>query len=122
MTQNTAVAELKTQISTKQQNKIDMITFIRNQISELGNALPSFITPERFVRVAATSIRRNPKLAQCTQMSLLCALFQSAQLGLEPDVEGQAYLIPYDSAKYVDGKPAAISGKVKIKTHTATRF
>ena len=78
-----------------------MATFIRNQIDELGKALPSFITPERFVRIAVTSMRLNPKLAECSQMSILGALFQSAQLGLEPNIEGQAYLIPYNNSKQI---------------------
>lgn len=101
MAQNVAVTKLKAQVVKKQETKVDMATFIRNQITELGNALPSFITPERFVRVAVTSMRLNPKLSQCTQMSLLGALFQAAQLGLEPNIEGQAYLIPYYNSKQI---------------------
>ena len=97
MAQNLAVTKLKAKVATTQEKKVDMATFIRNQIEELGKALPSFITPERFIRVAVTSMRLNPKLAQCTQISVLAALFQAAQLGLEPNVEGQAYLIPYRS-------------------------
>src|SRR6185369_3570445 len=43
-----------------------------------------------------TSIQRTPKLLDCTQASLLAAVIQSAQLGLEPDgVIGHAYLVPY---------------------------
>ena len=93
------VAAIKNKVTTTQEKKTDIATFVRNQIDELGNALPSFISPERFVRVAVTSIRLNPKLGQCTQASLLGALFQSAQLGLEPNIEGQAYLIPYWNSK-----------------------
>jgi recombination protein RecT len=87
------LAAVKKQVVNTQDKKVDMATFIRNQISELGNALPTFMTPERFVRIAVTAIRLNPKLAQCTQMSLLGALFQSAQLGLEPNVEGQCLYV-----------------------------
>ena len=108
MVQNTAVTNLKQKVMSTQDKKVDMVTFVRNQISEFGNALPSFITPERFVRGVVTSMRLNPKLAQCTQMSLLGALFQAAQLGLEPDIEGQAYLIPYKNTKYVDGKKVTV--------------
>lgn len=108
MAQNTAVANLKQKIISTREKKVDMATFVRNQISEFGNALPSFITPERFVRVTVTSMRLNPKLTECTQMSILGALFQSAQLGLEPNIEGQAYLIPYNNTKYVDGKKVTV--------------
>ena len=101
MAQNLAVTKLKAKVATTQEKKVDMATFIRNQIEELGKALPSFITPERFIRVAVTSMRLNPKLAQCSQISVLAALFQAAQLGLEPNVEGQAYLIPYNNSKQI---------------------
>ncbi len=109
MAQNTAVTKVKAKVVATQEKKMDIATFIRNQIDELGNALPSFITPERFVRIAVTATRLNPKLTRCTQMSILGALFQSAQLGLEPNVEGQAYLIPYDNTKYVNGKKVVVT-------------
>ena len=101
MAQNLAVTKLKDKVILTENKKVDMATFIRNQIDELGKALPSFMTPERFVRIAVTSMRLNPKLAECTQMSILGALFQSAQLGLEPNIEGQAYLIPYNNSKQI---------------------
>ena len=108
MVQSTAVTKLKAKVATTQEKKVDMATFIRNQIGELGNALPSFISPERFVRVAVTAVRLNPKLGECTQASFLGALFQAAQLGLEPNVEGQAYLIPYSNTKYVNGRKTKV--------------
>ena len=62
---------------------------------QFATALPKHINTDRFVRIAITTIRQNPKLAQCSQESLLGALMVSAQLGLEPGVLGQCYLIPY---------------------------
>lgn len=62
---------------------------------QFATALPKHINTDRFVRIAITTIRQNPKLAQCSQESLLGALMISAQLGLEPGELGQCYLIPY---------------------------
>lgn len=62
---------------------------------QFATALPKHINSDRFVRIAITTIRQNPKLAQCSQESLLGALMISAQLGLEPGTLGQCYLIPY---------------------------
>jgi len=62
---------------------------------QFATALPKHINSDRFVRIAITTIRQNPKLAQCNLESLLGALMVSAQLGLEPGVLGQCYLIPY---------------------------
>jgi recombination protein RecT len=63
---------------------------------EIARALPKHLTADRLARIALTSIRQNPKLLGCDQMSLLAGVMQSAQLGLEPNTPlGEAYLIPY---------------------------
>lgn len=62
----------------------------------IAKALPKHITPERMLRVALTCLRTTPKLLNCEPMSIVKAVMQAAQLGLEPDgVLGHAYLIPY---------------------------
>lgn len=63
--------------------------------NELERALPQGMSADRLLRVALTQIRLNPKLGECNVPSLAAALLQSAQLGLEPGVLGQAYLVPY---------------------------
>lgn len=69
---------------------------IRDQQAGFSKALPASITAERFVRIAITSVRTNPKLAKCEPMSLLGALTLAAQLGLEPGGPlGHAYLVPF---------------------------
>lgn len=66
---------------------------VRDQIKL---ALPRHMTPERLLRIALTEVRRQPKLAECSQASLLSAVFSCAQLGLEPGGSlGHAYLVPY---------------------------
>lgn len=63
---------------------------------EIKKALPSVVTPERFIRMALSALNTTPKLQECTKMSFLAALMNAAQLGLEPNTSlGQAYLIPY---------------------------
>lgn len=63
---------------------------------QIAMALPKVMTPERFTRLVLTAISNQPKLAQCTPSSFYGAMFQAAQLGLEPNSPtGQAYLIPY---------------------------
>lgn len=66
---------------------------------QFATALPKHINSDRFVRIAITTIRQNPKLAKCSQESLLGALMVSAQLGLEPGTLGQCYLIPFENKK-----------------------
>ena len=74
---------------------VDMIKVLEPEIKK---ALPSVMTPERFMRMALSAINNTPKLAECTQISFLAALMNAAQLGLEPNTPlGQAYLIPYNN-------------------------
>lgn len=63
--------------------------------SQLMAALPSHLPVDRIVRAFFTVLSTTPKLYECTPRSLIGALIQSAQLGLEPGVLGHAYLVPY---------------------------
>ena len=63
---------------------------------QMQMALPRGMNADRILRIAMTALRQTPKLGACTPASFIGALFQSAQLGLEPSNGlGQAYLVPY---------------------------
>ena len=84
-----------TSVAKKENKSKTIFDVIQTGAKQFATALPKHINSDRFVRIAITTIRQNPKLAQCNQESLLGALMVSAQLGLEPGVLGQFYLIPY---------------------------
>lgn len=64
--------------------------------AQLEDVLPSRIDTDRFLRVVAKTIIENPKLMECTRLSLLSSIHTAAQLGLEPSgLLGSAYLVPY---------------------------
>ena len=66
--------------------------------SQIAAALPRHMTADRMARIVMTEIRRIPALGKCNQTSLVGAVMQCAQLGLEPGNSlGHAYLIPYGS-------------------------
>ena len=65
---------------------------------QFARALPKHISPERFARVAITALTRTPKLAECTQASLMKCLLDLSAMGLEPDGR-RAHLIPYENRK-----------------------
>lgn len=109
MAQNAAVTKLKTQIITRKDKAITIEEFVESKKLEISQILPANMTIDRFLRIAYTALRINPKLADCTPQSILGALFQAAQLGLEPNVEGQAYIIPYTNTKYVNGKKTYVT-------------
>jgi len=98
---STQLTEIKQQAVLLRQKSKPIEELIKGSLKELGKALPSHLNAERLVRIALTTIRLNPALIECTPESFLGALFQAAQLGLEPNIEGQAYLIPYTNSKKI---------------------
>lgn len=62
---------------------------------EIQKALPKHMNAERLARISLTVIRQTPQLLECTPVSLMAAVMQSAQLGLEPGLLGHCYIIPY---------------------------
>lgn len=86
----------ETKGETKLTKSMSITDMIKAMQPEIKKALPSVITPERFTRMAISSLNNTPELQQCTPISFLAALMNAAQLGLEPNtLLGHAYLIPY---------------------------
>jgi phage RecT family recombinase len=77
------------------QNPGDLKKYLETAKGALTAALPSHLNAERMMRLALTSFSTTPKLRQCTGQSILASLVIASQLGLEPGVRGQGYLIPY---------------------------
>ena len=64
-------------------------------LAQLRTALPSHFSAERMARLALTAFRTNRGLQNCTPSSIMAAVMSAAQLGLEPHVQGQCYLVPH---------------------------
>jgi len=72
-----------------------LVDMVNDMEAEFARALPLATSAKRFVRIALTTLRTNPKLMTCTAQSVLGGLMQAAQLGLEiSDVLGEAFLVP----------------------------
>jgi len=81
---------------TKLSKGMGIADLIKAMEPEIKKALPSFMTPERFTRMALSATNMSPDLLKCDQVTFLSALMSAAQLGLEPNTPlGQAYLIPF---------------------------
>lgn len=85
-----AVAPNKREIAFKELHNL-----FERSAAELKKVLPQGITPERIARVTLTACRKNPALLDCNKNSIIAAVFQASQLGLEIDSLGSAYLVPY---------------------------
>jgi recombination protein RecT len=71
--------------------------YLKAMTPAITEALPKSkgMDAERLSRITLTTIKQNPKLLECSIESLLGAVLQSAQLGLEPNLLGSCYFIPY---------------------------
>ena len=73
-----------------------IFNMLQRSRGQLQSALPAYMSPERMVRVAMTTIRSSRDLLACTPISLTKCLIQCAQLNLEPDpLLGHVYIVPY---------------------------
>lgn len=72
--------------------------------TEIGMALPAHLNADRMARIALTCFRQNPTLAECEPASVFAAVVMASQLGLEPGLMGQAYLIPFNKKVKRNGR------------------
>lgn len=70
-------------------------SLLKKMEPQMALCLPKHLSPSRLARIALTCLRQNPKLQQCDPTTFIASIMQAAQLGLEPGVLGQCYLIPY---------------------------
>jgi recombination protein RecT len=68
---------------------------INAMVPQFAKAMPKHMSPDRLARIALTAIRKNPTLGKCTPQSFFGSLMQCAALGLEPNLAGHAYLVPF---------------------------
>lgn len=94
---------------TKQTKTADRTSTVGQLLAEMQPAfarvLPQHLKPEQFMRVALTSVRKNPRLAACDPVSLMAAVMDAAQCGLLIDgILGQGHLVPFKrEAVFVPG-------------------
>jgi recombination protein RecT len=71
--------------------------FIKHK-DQIAMALPQHLTADRMTRLVMTEIRKTPKLGLCDPYSLLGAVVQASQLGLEVgSFLGHVHLIPFEN-------------------------
>jgi recombination protein RecT len=64
--------------------------------ASMAMVVPKHVTPERLIKLALVAASRTPKLLQCTAASVVQAVMQAAQLGLEfGGSMPEGHLVPY---------------------------
>jgi recombination protein RecT len=88
------------QVATKPKTPQQLVgDYLQKMMPSMQQVLPKHMDAERMSRIALNVIRTNPLLLQCNVPSLMGAVMESAKLGLEPGLLGQAYILPYKNFK-----------------------
>ena len=100
----TSLESLRAAVPAKVEAPTNFPGMLKAYQQEIARALPRHLNPDRMCRIALTEFRKNPSLGKCDPKSVFAAIIMSSQLGLEPGVMGQSYLIPYrDECTFVPG-------------------
>lgn len=74
-------------------------TLIASQFKAIQSLVPKHVTPERLARLGMNAATRNPKLFDCAPETMVGAIVNCAALGLEPNLIGHAYILPFYNGK-----------------------
>ncbi|CEI81264.1 recombination and repair protein RecT [Oceanobacillus oncorhynchi] len=99
--------EMKNQMAAKKNNSGAVATdkpktiedYLKQMAPAMSQALPKHMDVDRLLRLTMTTIRTTPELKKADPGSLLGGVMQAAQLGLEPGLLGQCYLLPFKNNK-----------------------
>lgn len=75
---------------------------LKENWGKIAAVMPSAMSEERMFQLAVSAYNSEPKLAQCSSVSLLSCVMKCAALGLEPsavDGLGRAYILPFKNRK-----------------------
>jgi len=73
---------------------------LQQKRGEIAKMLPKHINADRLLKVAQIAATTTPALLECDVASLVGAIAQCAQMGLEPNtVLGHAYLVPFNARR-----------------------
>lgn len=99
-----ATAEsVKNQLANKKQGtssqqpsfELQLKNQFNNQFKAIQSIVPKHLTPERLIRVGMNAVSRNPRLMECTPESIVGAVVNCGVLGVEPNLIGHAYIVPF---------------------------
>lgn len=96
-TQQTEPAPPNTEkgLTVRQKQAATIERLMEDRSAKLLQVMPKGMDPDRFMRTTLTAISRDPKLLDCTPESLVIAIFEAAECGINPTGSlGRGYLVP----------------------------
>lgn len=83
----------------KRADRVDEFRELMNRpkfVQNLSKISPRHLHADRIVRMAMTTLQRQPDLLKCTAQSVLGCIITASQIGLEIDAtSAQAYMVPF---------------------------
>lgn len=71
-------------------------SLLEKQLPSIALVCPAGMSPKRLTRITLNALARNPYLLRCDPKSIIQAVTQSAELGLElGGVLGESYIVPF---------------------------
>jgi recombination protein RecT len=83
-------------VALREQKIANVGSYLDRLAPAMSKVLPKHLNAERMARIALVVVRKDPKLADCIPESFAGSLLTAAALGLEPGVNGECYLVPYN--------------------------
>lgn len=88
------------QLNTNTDQVKGLSSFLNRGMPSLQAVASQIITPERMVRLVCAAASKDKKLLDCTHLSILRSMMQSAELGLEVcSGKNEGYLVPRWNSK-----------------------
>lgn len=95
-----ATGQAQTQQLASMKPKDQIAHLLEKRKGEIQKMLPKHLSADRLLKVAQIAATTTPALAECDIPSLVGAIGQCAQMGLEPNtVLGHAYLVPFNTKR-----------------------
>lgn len=87
---------MNTAVSTEVNQVAAFSRFLDKFKPQMALALPKHLTADRMTRLVLSQFSGNTKLQECTPHSIASSVMTASALGLEPGINGQGFLVPYN--------------------------
>lgn len=71
---------------------VQLLETRRESIEQIATA---HLSADKLLKIVGVAVSRNPKILQCTPVSVMQCVMTCSELGLAPDPFGSVYLVPY---------------------------
>jgi len=89
------MSNVRNAVAQRDETQPSVGQFIQQLRPEIARALPKHMDADRVARLALTVVRKDQALARCKPESFAASLLTASALGLEPGINGEAYLVAY---------------------------